>query len=384
MNIVRRAYQYRFYPDAEQESILVRTFGCARYVYNWGLRLRTDAFYEHQKRIGYAETCKLLTALKQEPDKLWLSECSNVVLQQSLSNLDTAFKNFFQGHTKYPKFKKRNGKQSVRYTTFGFRWKSGQIWLAKMAAPLSIRWSRAFTGTPSNVTVSKDTAGRYFISILVEESINPLSVITKMAGIDLGLKDAAILSDGTKIPNPTFLRNAELKLARAQRHLSRKQKGSKNRAKAKTKVARIHARIADQRRDWQHQLTTQIVHENQVISVESLKIKNMIKNPCLAQSISDVGWGEIVRQLEYKAGWYGRTFVQINQWYPSSKRCSACGHLLDSLSLDTREWSCPECGSNHDRDINAATNILSAGLAILAGADLIRLHEKTTAGHAGR
>ncbi len=384
MNVVQRAYKYRFYPDAEQESILARTFGCARYVYNWGLRLRTDAFYEHQQRMGYAGTCKLLTALKQEPDKLWLSECSNVVLQQSLSNLDTAFKNFFQGRTKYPTFKKRNGKQSVRYTTSGFRWKNGQIWLAKMEAPLNIRWSRAFNGTPSNVTISKDTAGRYFISILVEESISLLPVSVKMAGIDLGLKDAAILSDGTKIPNPTFLRNAEPKLARAQRHLSRKQKGSKNRAKAKAKVARIHARIADQRLDWQHKLTTKIVHENQVISVESLKIKNMVKNHCLAKSISDVGWGEIVRQLDYKSRWYGRTFVQIDQWYPSSKRCSACGHILDALSLDTRQWQCPECAVHHDRDINAATNILSAGLAILAGADQLRLHEKTTAGHAER
>ena len=335
MNIVQRAYKYRFTPDAEQENILARTFGCARYVYNWGLRLRTDAFYEHQERIGYAGTCKLLTALKQEPDKLWLSECSNVVLQQSLSNLDTAFKNFFQGRAHYPTFKKRGNKQSVRYTTSGFRWKNGQIWLAKMEAPLDIRWSRTFAGTPSNVTISKDTAGRYFVSILVEESISPLPVNSRMVGIDLGLKDAAILSNGTKVPNPTFLRKAEPKLVRAQRKLSRKQKGSKNRAKARTQVARINAKIADQRRDWQHKLTTQLVRENQVISVESLKIKNMVKNPCLAKSISDVGWGEMVRQLDYKAGWYGRTFVQIDQWYPSSKRCSACGHILDTLNLDT-------------------------------------------------
>ena len=199
-----------------------------------------------------------------------------------------------------------------------------------------------------------------------------------------GLTHAAILSNGEKIPNPTFLHNAESKLARDQRRLSRKQKGSKNRTKAKAKVARIHAKISDQRRDWQHKLTTQIVHENQVICVESLKVKNMVKNHCLAKSIADVGWGDIVRQLEYKSNWYGRTFVQIDQWYPSSKRCSACGHILESLNLDIREWRCPECGANHDRDINAATNILSAGLAILAGADQLRLHEKTTAGHAGR
>jgi len=253
-----------------------------------------------------------------------------------------------------------------------------------MEAPLEIRWSRTFTGTPSSITVSKDTAGRYFVSILVEESINSLPVTTKMVGIDLGLKDAAILSDGTKISNPTFLRNAEPKLARAQRRLSRTQKGSKNRAKARHRGARIQAKIADQRRNWQHQLTTQLVRENQGISVESLKIMGMVKNHCLAQSISDVGWGEMVRQLDYKSNGYGRTFIQIDQRYPSSKRCSTCGHLLDTLSLETREWHCPDCGANHDRDINAATHILSAGLAILAGADSLRMHEKTTAGHAGR
>lgn len=381
MNTTLRAYRYRINPDAKQADILARTFGCARYVYNWGLRLRTDAFHQRQERIGYAGTCKLLTTLKQEPDKLWLAECSNVVLQQSLSNLDTAFKNFFQGRAKYPSFKNRFGKQSARYTTSGFRWKNGQIWLAKMETPLDICWSREFTGNPSGVSVSKDTAGRYFISILVEEHIQELPVTNKMVGIDLGLKDAAIFSDGTKIPNPTFLRKSEKKLARAQRKLSRTQKGSKNREKARHQVALVHAKIADRRRDWQHKLTTKIVQENQIISVESLKIKNMVKNHCLAKSISDVGWGEMVRQLEYKSNWYGRTLVNIDQWYPSSKRCSACGYILDTLSLNTRKWTCPECGIIHDRDINAATNILSAGLAIIAGADQLRSHEKTTVGH---
>lgn len=376
MNTIFKAYRYRITPDAEQAAMLARTFGCARYVYNWGLRVRTDAFYQRQERIGYTENSKLLTALKQESDKLWLAECSNVVLQQSLSNLDTAFKNFFQGRARYPTFKNRFGKQSARYTTSGFRWKNGKIWLAKMKTPLDICWSREFTGTPSGVTVSKDSSGRYFISILVKEEIQLLPVINKMIGIDLGLKHAAILSDGTKIPNPTFLRKAEKKLARAQRKLSRTQKDSKNREKARHQVALVHAKIADQRRDWQHKLTTQIVKENQVISVESLKVKNMVKNHCLAKSILDVGWGEMIRQLEYKTNWYGRTLVKIDQWYPSSKRCSACGYILDILKLNTREWTCPECGIAHDRDINAATNILSAGLSIIAGSDQLRLHEK--------
>lgn len=382
MNTVQRAYRYRFYPTAEQETILSHTFGCARFVYNHFLRVRTDAFYQERKRIGYNETAKLLTELKQQPDTAFLQDVSNVVLQQALRNLDTAFKNFFQGRTKYPSFKKKHGKQSARYTTSGFRWKDGQIFLAKIDAPLNIRWSREFSGIPSSVTVSKDAAGRYFISILVEEEVKVFPVVNKMVGIDLGLKDAAILSNGEKIPNPTYLRKAERKLARAQRRLAKKQKGSKNRAKARIEVARIHAKIADSRNDWAHKLTSRLVNENQVLAAESLQVKNMVKNPCLAKAILDVGWGEIVRQLEYKANWYGRTFVQIDKFYPSSKRCSTCGHILESLTLDVRAWTCPECGAEHCRDVNAAKNILSAGLAILAGADALRLHEKSTAGHA--
>ena len=382
MNVVQRAYRYRFYPTAEQETILSQTFGCARFVYNHFLRVRTDAFYQEQRRIGYNETAKLLTKLKQQPDMAFLQEVSNVVLQQSLRNLDAAFKNFLQGRAQYPTFKKKHGKQSVRYTRSGFRWKDGQIFLAKIDAPLNIRWSREFSGIPSSVTVSKDAAGRYFISILVEEDVKVFPVINKMVGIDLGLKDAAILSNGEKIPNPTYLRKAERKLARAQRRLAKKQKGSKNRAKARIKVARIHAKIADSRNDWAHKLTSRLVNENQVLAAESLQVKNMVKNPCLARAISDVGWSEITRQLEYKANWYGRTFVRIDKFYPSSKRCSTCGHILESLTLDVRSWTCPECQAEHCRDVNAAKNILSAGLAILAGADALRLHEKSTAGHA--
>jgi putative transposase len=305
------------------------------------------------------------------------------VLQQALRNLDTAFKNFFQGRARYPVFKKKHARQSPRYTTSGFRWKDGEIWLAKMAAPLNIRWSRKFTGDPSSVTVSKDTAGRYFISLLVEEQVSLLPVVNKINGMDLGLKDAAILSDGEKIPNPTYLRKAEQKLAHAQRELAKKQKDSNNRAKARIKVAKLHARVRDCRNDWQHKFTTRLIRENQVIGAESLSIKNMVKNRSLAKAIHDTGWGEIVRQLEYKALWYGRTFVQIDKFYPSSKRCSECGHVREKLELDIRSWVCPECGTHHDRDVNAAKNILSAGLAILAGADVLRLHEKSTAGLAG-
>ena len=225
---------------------------------------------------------------------------------------------------------------------------------------------------PSSITISKDCADRYFVSILVEEDIKPLPVVNEQVGLDLGLKSMVITSDGHTFGNPKFFAKDEKKLAKAQRRHAKKKKGSKNRAKAKLKVARIHARIADRRRDYQHKLSTQIIRENQVVCVESLQVKNMVKNHCLAKAISDVGWGEFVRQLEYKAEWYGRTLVRIDKWYPSSKRCFDCGHILDSLTLDVREWTCPECGVVHDRDINAAKNVLAAGLAVAACGEAVR------------
>lgn len=385
MNTIHRAYKYRFYPTPEQAEQLAHTFGCARFVYNHFLQHRTDAWYERRERVGFNDTCKLLTNLKREPDTLWLQEVSNVCLQQSLRNLDTAFKNFFQGRAKYPTFKKKNARQSARYTTSGFSYRDGQIKLAKHKQPLNIRWSRRFTGTPSSVTVSKDSADRYHISILIEESVAALPFINREAGIDLGLTHAVITSHGEKVNNRRYFQQSEQKLARAQRRLSRKQKGSANRAKAKLRVARIHARIADQRNDFAHKLSTRLIHENQVVAMESLQVKNMLKNRSLAKAISNVGWHQLTTMLAYKAEWYGRSFVQIDKWYPSSKRCHVCGHISDAMPLSVRFWDCPACGTQHDRDINAANNILKAGKAILAGADKLREHQSTTtAGHAGR
>lgn len=380
MNTIQRAYKFRLYPTPEQADQLARTFGCARFVYNHFLRVRMDGFFKDKERIGYNETARRLTVLKQQPETVWLCEVSNVVLQQSLRNLDTAFSNFFAKRTKYPSFKSKHGPQSARYTTSGFRIKSGELWLAKMSSPLDMRWSRKVKGEVSSVTVTKDAAGRYFASLLVTEEVEALPVVSKESGIDLGLKDALITSDGLVFPNPKFYVKSQKRLARAQRSLSRKKKGSKNRAKARVKVARIYAKVADSRRDWSHKLTTQLIRENQVISAESLSVKNMVKNRSLAKAIHDVGWSEIVRQLDYKAKWYGRTFVQIDRFYPSSKRCSCCGHTLAALPLATRVWVCPECDTQHDRDINAAINIREAGMAILAGADMLRMHEKSTAG----
>lgn len=383
MSTVYRAYRYRVYPTQEQEQQLAHTFGCARYVYNHFLKVRTDAWYENQERIGYNGTAKMLTDLKKQTETLWLQDVSNVCLQQSLQNLDTAFKNFFQGRAKYPNFKKKHGMQSARYTTSGFTFKDGKLKLAKHDKPLNIKWSRQFNGKPTSCTVSKDAANRYHISILVEEEIKTMPFVKKEVGIDLGLTHAVITSDGLKVNNQKYYRLQEKRLAKAQRKLSKKRKGSSNRAKARLRVAKIHAKISDQRKDFAHKLTTKLINENQVIAAESLQVKNLVKNRSLSKSIQDVGWHQITSMLEYKANWYGRSFVQIDRFYPSSKRCHVCGHISDKMPLSVRLWDCPSCGNQHDRDVNAAKNILKAGKTILAGGDLLRVHVKDTVGHTG-
>lgn len=403
--LVKKAYKYRFYPTQIQIDQLARTFGCARFIYNWGLKVRTDAFYQNQERLYYKDLALRLTAIKKDQSTEWLNEVSNVVLQQSLRHLDTAFSNFFAGRAKYPAFKKKTGWQSASYMQNGFTFKAGQIRLAKQDEPLNIRWSRPLPegSVPSSVSVTRSPAGRYYISLLVEEKISPLPVTTNMVGLDMGLTDIVITSNGMKSGNPKYLQQKQKKLQRYQRIMARKleaakvkagipkgtpiPKGkkiekSKNFIKATQKVARQHERVGDTRRDFQHKLTTALVNNNQVIAVEDLNVKGMVRNPKLARSISDVGWSEIARQLEYKAHWYGRQFVRIDQWFPSSKRCSGCGHILDRLPLQVRHWHCPVCGMKHDRDINAAKNILSAGCAMLSGAGKLR-DRKTTGGQPG-
>lgn len=368
----KRAYKFRFYPTDEQKRILAQTFGCVRYVYNWGLYTRSFAYKERGEKLYYNQLAAMLPDLKKEHP--WLSEVSSVTLQQSLRHLDTAFKNFFEGRAKYPHFKKKQNAQSATYASNAFKWENGQLTLAKMNKPLDIHFHRDLPKgcKPSSVTISKDCADRYFVSMLVEDKIEPLPVVNKMVGLDLGIKSMVALSTGESIGNPKYYAKSEKALAKAQRRHARKKKGSKNRAKARLKVARVHAHINDQRRDYQHKLSTRIIRENQVICVESLAVKNMVKNHKLAKAISDVGWGEFVRQLEYKSEWYGRTLIKIDRFFPSSKTCHACKHVLDSLSLDIREWVCPECGTCHDRDTNAALNILAEGLSASACGGSVR------------
>jgi len=365
---IKRAYRFRFYPTPEQKVILARTFGCARFAYNHMLRQRTEAWNERQERMGYHESSAALTVLKKTEEYGWLNEVSSVPVQQALRHLQTAFTNFFAQRAKYPNFRRKDGPQSAEYTTSAFRWDGAALKLAKMKEPLAIRWSRAIPkgARVTTVTVSKDTAGRHHVSMLCDDVVSARPVAAGQIGIDLGLAHFAILSNGEKIAAPNVFRKNEAKLAKLARRLAKKQRGSANRKKARVKVARMHARTTDSRRDFLHKLSTRLINENQVIAIESLSVKNMQKNRRLSKSISDAGWSEFRRQLEYKAQWYGRTLIGIDRWYPSSKRCSDCGHTIAKMSLETRAWTCPECGSIHDRDINAARNVLAAGLAVSA------------------
>lgn len=368
----KRAYKYRFYPTDEQKNILAQTFGCCRFVYNWGLSTRKTAYFQHGKSLSYPDLAAMLPALKEQYP--WLRDPSSVPLQQALRHLDRAFVNFFEGRAAYPTFKKKRHEQSVTYASNAFTWDGQALTLAKMDAPLEIVWHRPLPEgcKPSSVTISKDSANRSFVSILVTDDIKPLPMVKKMIGLDLGITSMVVLSTGESVGNPRYFARDEKRLAKAQRRLAKKKKGSKNRNKARLKVATIHARIADRRRDYQHKLSTRIAHENQVICVESLAVKNMVKNHSLAKAISDVGWGEFVRQLDYKSQWYGRTLIKIDRFSPSSKTCHACKHVLDSLPLDIREWVCPECGVVHDRDTNAAINILAEGLSAAACGGSVR------------
>jgi putative transposase len=365
--IVQKAFKYRFFPSDEQAAQLGRTFGCARYVYNQALEFRGKSWQQEKKSVGYHETASKLTEWKKEPEKSFLSEVSSVVLQQSLLNLDSAFTNFFEKRAQYPKFKSRRHRQSARYATNAFTYREGRITLAKQSEPLNISWSRPLPDDAKiiNLTVSRDTSGRYFVSVLIETDLKPLEKAKAETGIDVGVKTLATTSDGEKLENPRPLIKREKRLKKLQRCVSRKVRGSNNRRKAGLKVARLHARISDTRRDTLQKFTTKIIRENQAIFVEGLNVAGMVKNHNLAKHIADAAFGEIFRELEYKATWYGRTYLPLDRYFPSSKLCSSCGHLLEELPLSIREWDCPACGVYHDRDINAAINIKKAGQYLL-------------------
>jgi len=378
---VRRAYRYRFYPTPEQEAELLRTFGCVRKVWNLALDARTEAWYQRQERVSYVQSSAMLTEWKQTDELAYLNEVSSVPLQQALRHLQGAFAAFWDKRAKYPRFKsRRRSRQSAEYTRSAFRYRNGQVRLAKMTEPLDIRWSRPLPegAEPSTVTVSRDAAGRWFVSVLVEETIEPYPAAGPVVGIDAGLTSLLTLSTGEKVANPRYERRDRERLAKAQRALARKQKGSANREKARVKVARAHARIADRRRDFLHKLSTRLVRENQAVVTEDLSVRNMVRSHSLARAISDAAWSDLRNMLEYKCEWYGRELVVIDRWFPSSKTCSACGHLAAKMPLGVREWTCASCGTRHDRDVNAAINIRAAGLAVLACGGSVRPKRETS------
>ncbi|MEH1926444.1 RNA-guided endonuclease InsQ/TnpB family protein [Nostoc sp.] len=371
--MTQRSFKYRFYPTPEQETLLRQTMGCTRLVYNRALAARTQAWYENQERVGYPETSTMLTNWKKQEDLQFLNDVSSVPLQQGLRHLQTAFSNFFAGRAKYPNFKKKHNGGNAEFTKAAFKFRDGQVFLAKSPEALAIRWSRQLPQgvEPSTITVKLSPSGRWTVSMLVDVEIKPLPECTNQVGVDLGITSLVALSTGEKVANPKGFKAKKAKLRKAQLALSRKQKGSNNRHKSRLVVAKVHAQISDARNDFLHKLTTRLVQENQLIAVEDLSVKNMVKNRKLASSISDASWGELVRQLEYKCDWYGRTFVKIDRWFPSSKRCGHCSHVVEKLPLNIREWDCPKCSTHHDRDINASKNILAAGLAVsVCGANI--------------
>ncbi|MFE4691482.1 RNA-guided endonuclease InsQ/TnpB family protein [Streptomyces sp. NPDC056749] len=386
----QRVYRYRFYPNPAQAEQLQKTFGACRWVYNEGLALRVGAWEQHRVSVGFAESCRALTGWRQASETGWLREVSSTVLQQSLRHLDGAFTRFFKQSAKCPQRKKKHcSRDSATYVRTGFRWVgdpelpgTGRLTLAKQSEPLDMRWSRPLpVGVdPVKLSVTRDRADRYFVSVLVEERIAALPAVfvpgthePRTVGIDLGLAALVTLDDGTKVDHPRLLRKFEKELARLQRGLHRKEQNSANRGKARKRIARLYALISDVRRDMLDQLTTRLVRENQVLVVEDLAVMNLLRPTLgkgrrrkagLSRSIMDAAWGELLRQLRYKCEWYGRTLVIVDRFFPSTRRCSNCRTKGPSLALSVREWSCAECGAGHDRDGNAARNLRDEGMRL--------------------
>ena len=380
---VRKAFKYRIYPNREQQQKLGVQFGQARYIYNWGLAQSQDGY------PGYTRLTKQLTMLKASEDTSWLREAHSQVLQQALKNLDRAFQNYFDRRAGYPHFKSKRARQSIRYPQPKLNWivhDGRQIYLPKVGH-VRVVMHRPLAGVMKNVTVSRTKSGKYFVSIQVDVEISRPIFKGGAVGIDLGLRDFVTLSSGEKLAPPQYYRKAQQKRRRLAREVSRKKPGSHNREKARMRLARLDERIANQRSDYHHRLSRRLVEENRLIALEDLNVRGMMANSHLAKSIGDAGWSAFKDMLAYKGNWYGCQVVKVNRWFPSSKTCAVCGAVRETLPLRVRTWVCAECGVVHDRDVNAARNLLHQSTVGVTGSNAwgqpVRPEFAAAAGQAG-
>ena len=370
---MKQRWAFRCYPTDEQAKALAQTFGCVRFVYNWGLDQRTKAF-QRGERMNYAQTSAALTQLKKQPETAWLNDVSSVPTQQALRNLQTAFANFFEKRTGYPSFKRKDGKQSAEYTRSAFKFELGnqRLLIAKLG-PLKVKWSKHIPVDPTTVTIIRKPSGKYFVSLVVDVQPAPLPETGQSVGVDFGISRLATLSTGERIANPKYLNRYQRRMKRQQQALARKVKGSNRYKRQKQRVAVLHEKIANSRKDTAAKLAWSLVSRFDVICVEDLNLRGMVKNHSLARSLSDAGIGNAIRMIETKAAMHGKTVVKIDRWFPSSKMCSECGALQEQMPLSIREWTCA-CGASHDRDENAARNILAVGHTVTGRGDSVSQH----------